>query len=170
MEKKITTHFTKGLIIGLILVAIGILFQVFNIYDRWIQWLVLALYCFAIIWACISFSSDMDGEVTFGKVFGHGFKTAAIVTLISIAAFIITYLIMPEVKDKALEIARAEMEKNPKMTEEMIDKALEMTKKFFLPFGIMGSLFSYALFGAIASLIGAAVAKKNPNAGMPQTM
>jgi cytochrome bd-type quinol oxidase subunit 2 len=170
MEKKITTHFTKGLIIGLVMVVIGLAFQIFDIYENWIQWLVLALYCVAIIWACISFSKEMDGEVTFGKVFGHGFKTAAIVTLIAIAAFVITYLIMPEIKDKAMEKARESMAKNPQMTEETIEKALEWTGKYFILFGIIGSLFSYAFFGVIASLIGGAVAKKNPNPGMPKSM
>lgn len=170
MEKKITSHIAKGLIIGLVMVAIGLAFQIFDIYESWIQWLVLALYCIAIIWACISFSNEMDGDVTFGKVFGHGFRTAAIVTLIAIAAFGLTYLIMPEMKDKAMEKARESMAKNPQMTEETIEKALEWTGKYFVLFGIIGSLFSYAFFGVIASLIGGAVAKKNPNAGMPQSM
>lgn len=170
MEKKITSHFSKGLIIGLVLVIIGIIFQVLDIYDRWIQWAVLGLYCLAIIYSCILYSKEMEGDVTFGNVFGHGFKTASIVTLITIAAFIITYLIMPEIKEKAMQIARAEMEKNPKVTEEIIDNAMKMTDKFFLVFGIVGSLFSYALMGAIAALIGASIAKKTPQSGIPKNV
>jgi hypothetical protein len=170
MEKKVTTHFTKGLIIGLIMVAIGLVFQVLDIYERWVQWATLGLYLIAIIWACVSYANDMEGNITFGKVFGHGFKTAAIVALIAIAAFAITYLIMPEIKDKAIEKAREEMAKNPQMTEEMIDQAIGMTDKFFFLFGVVGSLFGYAFIGLIGSLIGAGVAKKNPNSGMPQSM
>jgi Protein of unknown function (DUF4199) len=170
MEKKVTTHFTKGLVIGLIMVAIGVIFQVLDIYERWVQWVTLCVYLAAIIWACISYSNDMDGNITFGKVFGHGFKTAAIVTLIAIAAFVVIYFLMPEIKDKTLEKTREEMAKNPKMTEEMIDQAVEMTGKFFFLFGVVGSLFLYAFMGLIASLIGAGVAKKNPNQGMPQSM
>jgi uncharacterized membrane protein YciS (DUF1049 family) len=170
MEKKVTTHFTKGLIIGLVMVAIGLVFQVMDIYEQWVSWLVLGLYFIAIIWACISYAKDMDGDVTFGKVFSHGFKTAAIVALIGIASFVVTFLIMPEIKEKALEKARENMAQNPKMTEEMIDQAISWTDKFFFLFGIIGSLFGYAFTGLIASLIGGAVAKKNPNAGMPQSM
>lgn len=169
-EKKVMTHFTKGLIIGLVMVAIGILFQVFGIYEKWVQWVVLGAYLAAIIWSCISFSSDMQGNVTFGQVFGHGFKTAAIVTLVGIAGFILTYFLMPEVKEKALLMAREEMEKNPQLTPQNIDQALEFTSKFFFLFGIIGSLFSYALTGLIAALIGGAIARKNSNAGMPQSM
>lgn len=170
MEKKITTHFTKGLIIGLIMVAIGLVFQVLDIYERWVQWATLCLYLIAIIWACVSYANDMEGNITFGKVFGHGFKTAAIVALIAIAAFAITYVIMPEIKDKAIEKAREEMAKNPQMTDEMVDQAIGMTDKFFFLFGVVGSLFAYAFMGVIGSLIGAGVAKKNPNSGMPQSM
>jgi uncharacterized membrane protein YqjE len=170
MEKKVTTHFTKGLIIGLIMVAIGLVFQVLDIYERWVQWVTLGLYVIAIIWACISYANDMEGNVTFGKVFGHGFKTAAIVALIAIAAFAITYLIMPEIKEKALEKAREEMAKNPQMTDEIMDQAISMTDKFFFLFGVVGSLFAYAFMGVIGSLIGAGFAKKNPNSGMPQSM
>ncbi|XVJ65668.1 MAG: DUF4199 domain-containing protein [Lacibacter sp.] len=170
MEKKVTTHFTKGLIIGLIMVAIGLVFQVLDIYERWVQWATLGLYLIAIIWACVSYANDMEGNITFGKVFGHGFKTAAIVALIAIAAFAITYVIMPEIKDKAIEKAREEMAKNPQMTDEMVDQAIGMTDKFFFLFGVVGSLFAYAFMGVIGSLIGAGVAKKNPNSGMPQSM
>lgn len=169
-EKKVMTHFMKGLIIGLILVAIGIVFQVFGIYEKWVQWTVLGAYLIAIIWACFSFSNDMEGNVTFGQVFGHGFKTAAIVTLVGIAGFVFTYYLMPEVKEKGLEMARAEMEKNPQLSADNIDQALAFTNKFFFLFGIIGSLFSYALTGLIAALIGAAIVRKNPNAGMPQSL
>ena len=77
---------------------------------------------------------------------------------------------MPEMKEKALEMSRTELEKNPQMTEETIDKALEFTSKYFFLFGVVGSLFSYAFIGGIASLIGAGIAKKNPNVNMPKSI
>lgn len=169
-EKKVMTHFTKGLIIGLAMLAIGIVFQVFGIYEQWVQWMVLALYLAAIIWACVSYSNDLEGNVTFGQVFGHGFKTASIVALIGIAGFVLIYFLMPEVKQKALQLAREGMEKNPQLTPENIDQALAFTEKYYFLFGIIGSLFSYALTGLVAALIGGAVAPKNPNAGMPQSL
>jgi hypothetical protein len=170
MEKKVTSHFVKGLIIGIAVVLIGIMFQVFDIYERWVQWVTIVCYLAAIVWACYSFSVDMDGEVTFGSVFGHGFKTAAIVTLIAIAGFILSTFLMPEVKEKAMEMARKGMEENPQMNEETIDKAIEFTSKYFFLFGVVGSLFSYAFIGGIASLIGAGIAKKNPNTNMPKSI
>ncbi|MFN9710600.1 MAG: DUF4199 domain-containing protein [Bacteroidota bacterium] len=169
MEPKITTHFTKGLIIGLIMVALGTTFQVLNIYEKWVQWVTMAIYAIAIIWTCYSFSKEMNKEVTFKQIFSHGFKTAAIVTLISIAAFLITYLLMPEIKEKGLQAAREEMEKDPRMTEEIINQSIQWTDKFFLLFGIIGSLFGFAFMGAISALIGAAVSPKKQNHNMPKS-
>jgi len=43
-----------------------------------------------------------------------------------------------------------------------------MMRKFFMPFAIGGMLIMSAILGAVASLIGAAVAKKNPNPTLEQ--
>jgi hypothetical protein len=112
----------------------------------------------------------MNAEVSFGQVFSHGFKTASIVILISIAAFALTYVIMPEIKTKALEVARKEMEKDPRMTEKNIQDAIKWTDQFFFLFGIVGSLFGLGISGAISSLIGAAVVKKNATPTMPKSL
>ena len=52
------------------------------------------------------------------------------------------------------------MAKNPKMTEEQINMALDMTRKYFNVFMVAGIVFGTLFIGAIFSLIGAAVAKK----------
>jgi NADH:ubiquinone oxidoreductase subunit 6 (subunit J) len=105
----------------------------------------------------------MDANVTFGNVFADGFKTSAAVTAIMIVFTIISLkLLFPEMIDKALEQAQANMSKQNNMSEEQIETAMTMTKKFFIPFAIGGALIIYLLIGAIASLIGAAAAKKNP--------
>ncbi len=64
--------------------------------------------------------------------------------------------------DKTLDLQRIELEKKPELTDEMIEQALSITKKFFMPFAIGGAIIGTGFMGAIASLIGAGVAKKNP--------
>jgi NADH:ubiquinone oxidoreductase subunit 6 (subunit J) len=54
------------------------------------------------------------------------------------------------------------MEKKGNVTTDQIDMSLGLTRKFFLPFSIAFLLFGTAIIGAIASLIGAGIAKKNP--------
>jgi hypothetical protein len=65
--------------------------------------------------------------------------------------------------DKMLLIQRKQMMENPKVTEEMIEQSIGMVKKYFVPFAIAGNVLGSGFIGVIASLIGAAVAKKNTN-------
>lgn len=83
------------------------------------------------------------------------------IAVISIAYFMLyTNVIDVDFVDNLLEISRQEMEKRG-MSEEQIEKGLEMSKKFMTP-GLMiaFSLFGTLVFGAIAALIAAAVHKK----------
>jgi hypothetical protein len=61
------------------------------------------------------------------------------------------------------------MAENPQMTDEMIEQGLSMTKKFLLPFAIGGAIIGTAFMGLIASLIGAWIAKKNPEDPFAET-
>ena len=72
------------------------------------------------------------------------------------------FLFFPDVKEKALEMARVEMEKGGRMSDDQIDQAIDMTRRFFYVFTIGVLMFAYMIVGTIASLIGAAITKKDP--------
>jgi hypothetical protein len=128
------------------------------------------IFCGAIIWACINYANQMNNAVTFGNVFAHGFKTTAVVTCILIVYTLISiYLLFPNMKEIALEKARQQMEKNPDVSEEMADQAIAMTSRLFVPFAIGGALIGNLISGALASVLGAAFAKKNPPAPFQQS-
>jgi hypothetical protein len=166
METKVMSATTKGLIIGLVLVTLSIA-TYFLVSDMSKQqsyaWISYVLIVGGAMWACFSYAKEMNGDVTFGSVFGHGFKTTAVFTSIVLVYTIIAVTVLfPEMKDKVMEAARLQMEKDNKLSETQIDQAISMTSKFFVPFAIGGVLIGYLILGAIGSLIGAAVAKKNP--------
>jgi hypothetical protein len=109
------------------------------------------------------YANQNNNNVTFGNLFAHGFKATAVVIVITTAyTFLAFKVLFPDMIDIILEISRKQMLENPKMTDEMIEQAISMTKKFFIPFAIGGTILGTGFTGAIASLIGAAVAKKNP--------
>ena len=116
-----------------------------------------------IVWACLSFSKQMDGNVTFGNVFSHGFKTSAIVAAIMglYVALSLTVL-FPESLDRAMELQRLEMIKKG-VSDSDVDKYMTMGRKMALPMGTIFSVIIYLVVGAISALLGASVAKKNPN-------
>jgi hypothetical protein len=163
-ESKVTSTLTKGLIISLIIIVVDVIAGFAGLrFESWYTWVPTIIFCAAIIWACINYANQMNNAVTFGNVFAHGFKTTAVVTCILIVYTLLSiYLLFPDMKDVALEKARQEMEKNPQMSEETVDQAMEMTNRLFVPFAIGGALIGNLISGAIASLLGAAFARKNP--------
>jgi len=163
-EKKIMTHITKGLLVALILIVLGIVGHIAGIeLQTWFRWLPVIILCAAIIWGCIYYSNQMNGQVTFGNLFAHGFKMSAVITVIVIVWTVLAItLIFPEMKEKALDMARQQMEDKGKLTDSQIEQAIDITRRFFVVFAIGQILLGTLIVGAIASLIGAAVAKKKP--------
>jgi len=164
MEKQITSHIVKGAILGGISILFSIIIYVFNLYTtQWLSWLSYAILIGGIIYGNVLFANQSDNKVTFGNIFAHGFKTTAVVIVITVIYTLLAlYVLFPDMVDKIIEMSRVEMAKNPKLTDEMIEQGIAMTKKLFLPFAIAGAIFGTGFLGAIGSLIGAAVAKKNP--------
>lgn len=161
-------HLPYGLVISAILIALSVLFYVLNMSEqRWTQWIGTVVMFIGVIFACINYAKINNGNVTFGNVFANGFKTVAIITLITIVFTVVFILIFPDIREKALETARKQMEAQGQQ-DEAIEQSLAMARKGFFVLVIAFALFGTLFFGAIASLIGAAVAKKNPNIQSPQ--
>ncbi|GAA0547904.1 DUF4199 domain-containing protein [Chitinophaga japonensis] len=155
-------HLQYGLILSAILVLLSVLYYVMNLNTaKWTQWVNILIMFAGVIFTCIQYAKANDGNVTFGNVFASGFKTTAIIALITVLFGVLFVLIFPEIKEKALEQVRLDMEKQGQ-SDEVIENAIAMTDKMFMVFMLAGGIFGTLFFGAIASLIGAAVAKKNP--------
>ncbi|MDB5191355.1 MAG: hypothetical protein JWQ96_918 [Segetibacter sp.] len=164
MESKVTTSVVKGLIISLILIVLSLIITLTGLEtNKGLGSIPLILFIAGIIWGCISYAKQMNGNVSFGNVFAHGFKITAAVTVIMIIFTAISLsFINPETKNIALEEARKSLEAQ-KMNDDQIEQALSISREYFLPMAIGGILLTYLVVGLISSLIGAAVAKKNPS-------
>ena len=164
MEKQITSHIVKGAILGGFTILFSIIVYVFNLFAiQWLNWVSYAVIMGGIIYGNIVYANQNNNNVSFGNIFAHGFKTTAVVIVITVIYTLLAlFVLFPDMVDKIIEMSRVEMAKNPKLTDEMIEQGIAMTKKLFLPFAIAGAIFGTGFLGAIGSLIGAAVAKKNP--------
>jgi hypothetical protein len=163
METKVTTPVTKAVIISLILIVFSLAVQFLNLaQNKAVGALQFVILLGGIIWSCTSYAKQMDANVTFGNVFAHGFKVTAAITAIMVLFTIISLkFINPEMRDTALQQARTQLEEK-NMSDDQIDQALTFTRKYFVVLTTGGSLFFFLVAGLISSLIGAAVAKKNP--------
>ena len=163
MEQTITTSTTKGIVIALILVVLALVTYFLDIkVNGPLQWIGYAIFIGGITWSVMSYGRQVNYNSTFGNYFAHGFKVAALVTAIMIIYIIVFVLLFPDFKEKAIAEARKSMQSKNNLTEEQIKTGLEMTRKFFMVFLVGGTLIGYLLFGALASLVGAAVTKKEP--------
>ena len=165
METKIVQPWMKGLILGLITTTYGIALYLMDLWqNKSLGYLSYVVILGGIIWSCIYYAQQMNGNVTFGNVFAHGFKvTASLIVITVVFTFLEVKIIFPEMVDKIIDIAAKDMDKNKNLNESQIKSALDMTRKFMIPFMIGGIILGYGIFGAISSAIGAGIAKKNPN-------
>jgi len=163
MEQTVTSSTTKGVVIGLILVIFALITYCLDIqtagYLQFISYIILIA---GVIWSVIIYGKQIDYNSTFGNYFAHGFKVAALVTCIMIIYVIIFSLLFPEFKEKALQKTAEEMQKR-NLSQDQISQTLKIWDKLFMVFIIGCSLLMNLIAGAIASLIGAGVTKKNPH-------
>jgi hypothetical protein len=165
MENQVTSHIVEGVILSAISIVFAIVVYVFNLYEMsLLSYINYAVFLGGLIYGGILYANQNNNNVTFGNVFAHGFKTTAVVIVITSIYTILSFKVLfPDMLDKVLEISRKKMAENPKMTDEMIEQAMAMTKKFFIPFALGGTVIGTGILGAIGAAIGAGVAKKNPN-------
>lgn len=162
------THKMYGLFTGLALIILALVLHFSDLsYESWAKWLQFAIFLVAILLNAMAFSKANDHHITFGNAFSSGFKMTSIVTLILIAWTLISLQIFPEIKDKALEIAMTEMEKQ-NLSEEQAEKGLSMWRDNFTVLSIGAVLLAYMFWGLVFSLLAAAIAKKKPQ--QPTTM
>lgn len=164
MEQKVTSHVVKGLILSLILIVYGLaLYFTDSLMNKGLGMIQYLIIIGGIIWGCIDYAKQKAGDVTFGNVFGYGFKIAAVITVILVIYSVLSMnYLFPDMKEKMLEISRQQIEQNNKLSEAQIDSMMEMTKKYFTPFMIGGMILAFLFMGVIGGLLGAVLAKKNP--------
>ena len=164
MENKILSPAVKGLVMALVLILFSlVLYFTGQSENKSLGWIQIALYGLAVIWSCTYYSGQMKGNVTFGNVFAHGFKTgAAAAAIVLLYTFVFMKFISPELIDKAIIQARIKWEE-AKMSSSDMNKTEEWLRKYFVSLAVGSALLIYMLGGVIFSLIGAAIAKKNPD-------
>lgn len=163
MEKKSSDYLGRGLMISLILIVVDLMAGFTQIrFETWFRWVPTIIAMIAIIIFCIQFGKRQVEGVTFGQVFGYGFKVSLIVAVLMVIYSLLSFsFIFPELTDQILTKTRIDLQATGKFTDDQIDNQVAITKKFMQP-GIR-SIFVFLatlLFNTIASLLGAAFAKK----------
>jgi Protein of unknown function (DUF4199) len=163
MKKKSSDYLGKGLMLSLVLIVVDLIGGFAHLrFESWFKWLSTFIAMIAIIVFCIQYAKREVNGVTFGNVFGYGFKISLVVSVIMVVYTLLSFnVIFPELTDQILTKTRTDLQATGKLTDDQIDTQVAMTKKFMQP-GIL-SIFVFLatlFFNTIASLLGAAFAKK----------
>ena len=160
MEKK-QTHIIYGLIIGITMAVVSLIVYMTGIsFKPGMEYVSDVPFIVGIILNGMAYSKANDGFVTFGNVFGSCFKATMIVALVMAAWAIVTIYAFPEMKEKAIELTREAMSKNPKVSDDVLQATINSTKKYWTPIVLSSAIFGTLFAGAVFSLIGGAVARK----------
>ena len=164
METKPITPATAGIVIGLSSVVLflvyyftGLVFQ-----QGWTAWMPALVYAILVIVFICIFSNAKSNFVTFGECFGFGFKSICIASLIIFFFTLAFIYFTPEYKDQFMQVSREQARQNKQATSEQIEVGIKWVADHFMLIVIGFGLFINVLTGLIASLIGAAIAKKKP--------
>lgn len=162
-SQKPISHIKAGVLIVVALAIFGIITYFAGIeHTGIISFIPPIMIVAGLIFFITIYGNSNHNQVTFGHLFGYGFKTTSFLTLILILLTVILILFFPEFKEKDFEATRRSMEEKRSFTEDEIVERLTIARKMFWVVTIGRILLFCAIVGAIGSVIGAAITKKKP--------
>lgn len=161
-KKEPKTYLNYGILTGVVLIVLFVLYYVFGLFTNTKLGLIPALiFVVLIVITQINHAKSLNGDITYGNLFAAGFKATCAATGIYVVFLIIFLLLVPDYKDQILQFQRQKMVTKG-MSADQINTGISFAKKAFTVFAVGGAIISNLVIGCIASLIGAAIAKKNP--------
>jgi hypothetical protein len=162
--RKPLSHVVAGLLIAAAVIVISMVMMLFsknagNPGSGWFSYLIIVG---GLIFFINLYGKANNNRLGFGSLFSYGFKATAVYTVVFIGFLILFSALFPDFKNNAIEAARLEMENNNRITDEQAEKGLEMMDKYFWILAIGGTMLGFVITGAIGSLLGAAITKKQP--------
>jgi hypothetical protein len=158
-----------GLLIGIALVLLHVIDYLLGFYgqNKFFGLLQYAIIAFGIVWGALQYrNKESEGFITYGQVVGYGVITSVFFGVLTAVYVVFLYnVIDPGYVDKILEIAATQLYETGNFTDEQIDAALEMSRKFTgTGFTFFTEIFGSAFIGLIVSLIAGAFVRRNrPN-------
>ena len=165
---------TNGLVIGLGLILLATIDYVAGFYGQNTAFSLLsfAVMIGGLIWAATSYrKKELGNYMSYGQAFSYSISVSVVYSILSIIfTLILTRVIDPGYIDQVYTITEQKLYDAGNLTEEQIDMAMSISRRFTNP-GVSSIIgfFSTLFVSTIISLITSAVTmRKNPNPFMEQ--
>ncbi len=169
MEEKPRSILSNGLYFGMIIggamIVVHLLLFVLDLHmNKAVSWINYVVLLGGMVWGTLEFrKKHTNGFLSYGKSFLSCFWIGLFAGIIStVYFFIFMQYIHPGFINEILDQTRASIaESRPEMSEEDVEKAVEMSAKFMsAPFMAFWGLLFYTLFTAVIGLIVSIFLKK----------
>lgn len=164
MEKKITSHLVKGVIIVSTLILLDVVLQkAYTSVPDGVRYMSRLVICFVgVLGGAILYMKQTGGAPSFGEVFSHGFKTTAVIAfLMALYTFVAVKFIYPPPGTAEMEAAvKAIEQQGSALHEEAQQLAAKAAENRWIVYVSM-SIFASLIPGLLGSLAGGVIAKKN---------
>jgi hypothetical protein len=168
MEQQSTfwkTAMVYGLYIGILSTLYAVILYVMGqTQNKVLAYLPVIIYAVCIILAQIYYRDrDLNGSITYGEAVGFGVAVMLFSGIISALYNLIIFKIDPSLIDQ-IKMAQEEAYLKNGMSEDMIEKTMEMSAKMMTPgwMAIMG-LFGAVIMGTVISLVTSIFVKRPPS-------
>jgi amino acid transporter len=161
----------SGLLISLLLIVVSMVVAYTTGLrgQQWTQWIGYLIIVIGLIWVILKLSKETNHSTGFGDLFAYGFKVTTVMICIMIIFTILFSYLNPEMKEEVIQAAREQALNRPGVSESEIDKGMELFEKNYTLFLLISIIFAYLILGVVGSLLGAAIAKKNPRSPFDTT-
>jgi len=149
MLKNLTAT-NKGLIAGIVMVGLSLLFYYSGQpFDSPLQYVIYLVYAAAIIWTIYDLRRSEENTNKFAAFFLQGFKCFVVIALLMVVFTYIFNKMHPEFKNEMVKAYTAEMIKDGNKTPAEIATNIERAKDYYITMLISSAIFAYLLFGAV---------------------
>jgi len=159
---------TYGIITGVIIILFSLILYLFdqnlNTALTWIAYLFLVG---GMIWGTLDYRKKvLNGYMSYGKAFSTSFMIVLFAAiLVGIYSYLFYQVIAPDAVQDIIDMSRQQaLERNPNMSDEELERAMEMGAFFMTPiwmaiYGMIGQI----IIGSIIALITSLFLKKEDN-------
>jgi prepilin signal peptidase PulO-like enzyme (type II secretory pathway) len=174
-KKSVAMHgITYGAITAVVVIIVSLVLYILDLHlNKSVTWITYLFIVAGVIWGQFEYRNKvLGGYIAYGKAFSAGFMIVLFSGIfLLIYNFIFFQFIAPGAIDEIMEMQRqSTIDSSPQMTEEQVDQAMEIARRFSSPVMIsIWGFISQLLIGAVVCLITSLFVKKEDKSATPVT-